>query len=818
MLETQLLKAINDILARAASGTAVSVLATSGEGEGNLVQAYFRPTIPSGVTEVTWVGYLQSLWVDSYGNLREDTDGDLSLDITQDKIITYFLDAGVGDTQIKRFDVNASEPYPDIETASYQIMDLDAITPLWEAGSNLAQRDADDRQIFTYLDKDKDSRVDESTDDPFDDDGEVVRFHTSGVANMMPYFGVRDDATWDYLGANHDDRAFNLIEYIRGKESGFSGTTTMQIRSRVLNGDVWKLGDIVHSTPVSLSKPPDNYHLIYSDVSYWEYYDTYKDRETIVYVGANDGMLHAFTSWAYSGTSKEYTKPATVPGNENIGDELWAYLPQCLLPHLKWIPSADYTHVFYVDLKPKIFDAKILADDTHYTDGDGDDNWGTFLIGGLNLGGKEICVDGDFDDGSGVPVSETRTYYPSYFCIDITEPRDPRLLWERTYQDLGLTTSMPAVVKVKDKWFAVFGSGPTDYEGTSDQNANMYVVDLKTGDAYPDLTNFASGTTNAWLFQGSEAAAFMNSPVSLDKELNYNVDGIYFGETYYSGSWKGKAYKIAIPWDWTDTNTYVDDPNDAAHPWSRASLFDINKPITAPMSLSLDKFDNIWVYFGTGRYIGQADKTYDDTQYLFGLVDPFFNYHYDTAPDDYYHDYTKSLELDLTDLFPADPYVVTTSGSVFDGGGYFGTWDTLLTAARQTDGWYRTLTTTGERCITKPSVLGGIVFVPSFTPNDDVCGFGGDSDLYGLYYETGTPYYKSLFLGGTESITISGNDYEEVLEKLHLGAGKSSALGIHAGQEDGAKAFIQQSTGIVREADVDPALKINSGLINWRAK
>jgi hypothetical protein len=73
-------------------------------------------------------------------------------------------------------------------------------------------------------------------------------------------------------------------------------------------------------------------------------------------------------------------------------------------------------------------------------------------------------------------------------------------------------------------------------------------------------------------------------------------------------------------------------------------------------------------------------------------------------------------------------------------------------------------------------------------------------------------------LSGTETINISGDDYEKVLEKLHLGAGKSSALGIHAGQEDGAKAFIQQSTGIVLEADVDPALKINSGLINWRVQ
>ena len=308
----------------------------------------------------------------------------------------------------------------------------------------------------------------------------------------------------------------------------------------------------------------------------------------------------------------------------------------------------------------------------------------------------------------------------------------------------------------------------------------------------------------------------MNSPVSLDKELNFNVDGIYFGETYYSGSLKGKAYKIAIPWDWSDTNTYVDDPNDASNPWSLAPLYDCTRPITAPMALSLDRYDNIWVYFGTGRYIGQADKTYDDTQYLFGLVDPFFNEYYDTAPDDYYHNYTKSLELDVGDLFLADPYVVTTAGSVFNGTNYFGSWNTLRAAAGQTDGWYRTLTTTGERCITKPSVLGGIVSIPSFTPNDDVCGFGGDSDLYGLYYETGTPFYKPLFLSGTESVNLDGNDYDKVLEKLHLGAGKSSALGIHAGQEDGAKAFIQQSTGIVLEAHLDPAFRINSGLIHWR--
>ncbi|MFH1481767.1 MAG: hypothetical protein ABIG67_10900, partial [Pseudomonadota bacterium] len=148
-LEERLLRAITDILKRAASGTAVSVLATSGEAEGNMVQAYFRSSITSGVSEVKWVGYLQSLWIDSYGNLREDSDGDRTLNVSTDKVIDYFIDAGTGDAKVKRFSVSGTCPYPT-PSGSYEVQDLSAIRTLWEAGSLLAQRNADDRRIFTY--------------------------------------------------------------------------------------------------------------------------------------------------------------------------------------------------------------------------------------------------------------------------------------------------------------------------------------------------------------------------------------------------------------------------------------------------------------------------------------------------------------------------------------------------------------------------------------------------------------------------------------------------------------------------------------------
>ena len=131
-----------------------------------MVQAYFRPTITSGLEEATWLGYLQSLWVDEYGNLREDTDGDLALDVTQDKVIKYFTDAVTGDTMVKKFTVNSSTPYPDtndvncVTSGTCLEATLEEINPIFEAGKLLAERDPDGRKIFTYIDQNNDGVVD----------------------------------------------------------------------------------------------------------------------------------------------------------------------------------------------------------------------------------------------------------------------------------------------------------------------------------------------------------------------------------------------------------------------------------------------------------------------------------------------------------------------------------------------------------------------------------------------------------------------------------------------------------------------------------
>ena len=288
-LERKLLTAINDILKRAASGSAVSVLATTGEGEGTLVQAYFRPYTTDGVNEIRWLGYLQSLWVDTYGNLREDTDNDKSLDVHTDMMLSFYLDPESGESRVKRYDVS-SNPYPDMATATPEYLTLENINPVWEAGKRLAYRDADTRRIYTSV-----------------DGNDFTEFTTANAGSIGPLLGVGCDSAWSYLGATYDNRVSNLIHFIRGipdDSSSYDGDPVM--RKRTISDQVWKLGDIVYSTPVSIAEPVENYGLLYDDASYQTFYEAYKNRETMVYVGANDGMLHAFTSGYYNAAVKKF--------------------------------------------------------------------------------------------------------------------------------------------------------------------------------------------------------------------------------------------------------------------------------------------------------------------------------------------------------------------------------------------------------------------------------------------------------------------------------------------------------------------------------
>ncbi|MCX5904554.1 MAG: PilC/PilY family type IV pilus protein [Proteobacteria bacterium] len=805
-LDEQLNKAFSAILQKAAAGSAVSVLATAGEGEGTLIQAYFKPKVTdeTGLHDITWAGYLQCLWVDAYGNIREDTNNDFSLNPTEDRIIEFFQDPDTGDTRVKRYAVDSNNPYQKSGDPEY--VPLDQIQPIWEAGNKLWKRSPEERTIFTYTGIGR----------------EFTSFTTDKAQLLKPYLDVTDDTAYKSLGATQTDRVSNIINFIRGVNdttSAYTGTPTLRKKDFTIGAEThpWKLGDIVYSTPVTISKPVEQYGILYDDKSYQEFYNFHtvtNPRETVVYVGANDSMLHAFSAGKYNSAEKKFTPGATA----GIGEELWAYIPRNLLPHLKWLALPSYGHLSYVDLKPKVVDAKIFTPDATHING-----WGTVLIGGMNMGGYPIAVTGAFNG----TATETRTFSSSFFALDVTDPSQPKFLWEQSFPGLGFTISIPAVIKVvkrastgavaDEKWLCIIGSGPTDYAGTSSQPGRVYIVDLFSGELY------TPAMFPGW-FQTPENNAFMNSPVSLDKSLNYSVDALYIGTSYLDtdGSRKGKVYKIGInienqPYTEGTDASYSLDPNT----WTWTSLFNAPAPFSAPFALSVDTRDNVWVYTGTGEFSFPEDKNPNSLvaaqqNYLFGIKDPFYNSSYDenSSVKKCYHKYGDNAlcKLTMDNLLASDAYKVRADGKVEVSAGGEITFDELIEKAQTKDGWYKLLApgTLSERMINKPAVFGGIALFPAFTPDTDVCVSSGSSTLYALYFETGTAYKKSVL------VNPALNQKTYIAEKMELGAGLASSFGIHTGKQVGGTLYGQQSTGVIVEVPVIPAVSVKSGTVYWR--
>ena len=746
-LVDQLMAAFQSILRRTASGTAASVVAGEESGEGAIYQAvFFQSYQDDDGTEINWIGKLHGLFIDTYGNMREDTNDNSILELTQDSIIEFFFDDTEGRTRARRDTDTDGNGEADGSPTTIELTDINY---LWEAGKSLAERDPDTRAIYTWVDNDGDGTV---------DSGEWIEFKDTGTNKTI----LRP-----YLAQSTDTDAQTLIDYICGEEqTGY--------RSRTIDVDgadrVWKLGDIIYSTPTVIGKPKENYDLIYGDTSYRTFKNQYHNRRNVVYVGANDGMLHAFNAGFYDESTHQFT-----PGSgKSLGEELWAFIPYNLLPHLRWLADENYSHVYYVDLKPKVIDAKIFTADATHPGG-----WGTVLVCGMRFGGGEISLTDDFGSGT-----ETKTFRSAYFVLDITDPEAlPRLLWEFSDANLGFTTSYPAIVCIDSStWAIAFGSGPTDYNGTSTQTAKTYVVNLSTGALIGSALSTGGANT------------FMGDPISVDTDIsNSQCSGAtctYSPDIAYIGNSKGKFYRI------TDITS--------SSPGTASLFLDVGttKPITSAPSASQDDDRRLWLYFGTGRFFDETDKVSTDTQALIGVKEPITDYSDPTSLS--YTEVDATNLLDVTDYTVFERGYIDTDGTLSD---YETTFVELVDNIKQTpsdtdvpkhyDGWIADITG-GERCITKPTVLGGIVTFSTFEPDDDICAFEGDSFLYCLHYKTGTAYYESIVGYGDDTITVGSDILKEISKRLSLGHGIAASPGLHVGKRQGAKAFVQSSTGEIR--------------------
>ena len=228
------------------------------------------------------------------------------------------------------------------------------------------------------------------------------------------------------------------VSWLRGNEGVNSA-----FRSRVSTSGVRLLGDIVHSNPQFVTNTDYGYSLLPGEgSSYRAFRASIVNRPKVIYVGANDGMLHAFDA--------------------ESGDEHFAFMPsELLLPEpgkrhapVSRLTDPDYTHRYFMDGTAGISDAYING------------SWRTVLVGTMGAGGKTV------------------------FALDVTDPTNPGLLWEFTHADLGYNVGQPSIARMRNgDWAAIFGNG---YNGASGE-ASLFVVRLSDGTLLRQLGTGAAG-------------------------------------------------------------------------------------------------------------------------------------------------------------------------------------------------------------------------------------------------------------------------------------------------------------------------------------
>lgn len=818
-LQDRLMATITSILRKSASGTSISVLATASTGEGSIYQAYFFTSdVGQGGASVKWTGYTHSLFVDGFGNFREDTIQDGKLVYEQDRIITTRYDNNPLSPTYQKVLVDKFEDLngDGVADSATPILtsDLKSIVPVWEAGKELAYTTSGARTILTWVDANNNGVVDPS---------EQIDFNTANCAALKDYLRYAADT------CSGSSNAMNLINFIRGDE--VAGLRTRMLETPVGSGTykVWKLGDPIHSTPTVVGAPKARYDLAYGDADYNLFYQQYRNRRQVAYVGANDGMLHAFNGGYYhkgddsttAGTVEHgwYTKnPTNNSSGPNLGAEMWSFIPQELLPHLQWLARVDYSHVYYVDLKPTITEARVFTPDADHPGG-----WGTILIGGFRMGGS--C--GQCAAGSGAPPMTAtiggtpRTFYSAYFALDVTNPEvSPKLLWVFTDSGLGLTTSYPSVVRMNpdtdaitatgnEKWFVVFGSGPNGYQAdlpaAPSQSAKLYVVDLKNGPKVAASGSLTTMPVGSW-------RSFMGHVASIDKDLDWRTDVAYVGRTAHDGAlpWRGKMYRLTMgcpaapctPNTWGIANGANRTPTEVIDTFFDAgtgTTVEVGPTAAAP-AVTIDDTNATWVFFGTGRYFSNADKVDSTIQRLYGLKDQVmngsctqtstFNCHSDDLVD-----VTSAVVClicsgatnQVTD--PTNPSVTSVEGTGAN---------SMMGLIASKDGWRITLpgpvtistvNYSAERSVVNPTLIAGVIFLPTFVPTNDFCASDGISYLYVLFYKTGTaPPYPVV---GT---TPSGAN-TNINTKINLGVGLASSGSMHVGQESGGGKICNQMSG-----------------------
>ncbi len=555
-------------------------------------------------------------------------------------------------------------------------------TPVWEAASQLTPIG---RQVF--FTKDGATRS-------FDAGSLTLADLCTKPATLYPGTSRCSAAEVTALGADIN----SAVAYLKGEQGG-EVKNGGKLRDRTT-----RLGDIVNSSPV-VSAPGDDFgyrRLGGALASSYQAYITEKKRvgNYMVYVGANDGMLHAFNG----GMDAAGT---TVVGG---GKETFAYIPSTALGHMgnllfpydpRRLNDPKFAHRYYVD-------GKVTVADSRYGNA-----WHTTLVGASGAGGRSVFA---LDVTPGATFSASSKLW-EISDLDAALPAAVR-------NNIGFVLAQPVIVPMLDSagnpvWRAVFGNGYNSASG----KAVLFMVDIKAGT--PTITMIEAVETGAGVPTGSNG---LGAVVVVDRFKGANpqtrgTDG--YADTAYAADRKGALWKfdlrgqtnLTIPL--FTTRSYTEDGRT------------LRQPIIGGLESMAGESGGNMLFFGTGSFSFNGDPADTSVQSLYGINDITAGAITTTLTRANLTGSSVTTNADLRVLSRATP----PSGS---------------------RGWYVDLPG-GERFVGQPTISDGDVYLRTYVPSPSAtgCASAGTNWTFVLQAFSGNGALGGSRIGSTKGAELA---------------------------------------------------------------
>jgi Tfp pilus tip-associated adhesin PilY1 len=543
-----------------------------------------------------------------------------------------------------------------------------------------------------------------------------------------------------------------VVGYIRG-EAAFNP-------EQDAGGQVWKLGDVFRSTPITVGTPSAFFEDTRDGNNQWTAHRSSHARTSavgnrLIVVGANDGQLHAVKT--------------------SNGSEAWSFIPPNLLTKLKNMTHGSHptalAHQYFVD-------GPVLVADVWLGSGDGTSktaDWRTILVFGLGRGAVNYSWSSSSSCDSGISstYSAAYPYYCGYWAIDLNDSLNPAYLWrvspsasQAPYMGDSWSKMMTGRVRIKsggvalEKWVGFIGAGYNAGDcrggGACDtRGKGFFVVDLSNGNI---LWSYTLADNSNMLF------SMPASPAIADTDNDGFIDTAYIGDMG-GNMWR---FKFCRSGDMPDCGISGETTN-----WSGGLFFDSSsgniRPIYTMPAVAKDDAGNLWVYWGTGD---KTDPTASNAQeHLYGVKD---------------NDRTSTYAV-------SDIQNITTASGTYDNPSRVG---------------YRILLTGGgQKMLADPTVFGGVVYFTTYEPpsGSNPCEQGGVSSLFAINYATGS----GALTGGARSMAVGTGIASAPVVSLPPDSGPPD-LYVTTSGGGGASASTQR-------VDITPAGALNrTNMLYWR--